>query len=225
LKLSKQEKEFECLRHHMVETQIKRRGIVLPAVLAAMQTVPRHNFIPEKIRSHAYDDAALPLVEGQTISQPYIVGLMTELCAPQPGKTVLEIGTGSGYQAAVLAETGMTVATLEMHASLAQQAMQTLDALGYSQNVISKLGDGFSGWSEQAPFDCILITCAVSHIPPPLVQQLKPNGKLIVPLGEQLNHQTLTVITKLVNNDLIFKKILGVVFVPMTGPHGFDPSS
>jgi len=218
---SNQEKSLPLARLHMVDNQIERRGIKLPQVLQAMRTVPRHLFVPEAQLPFAYRDCALPIEYEQTISQPYIVGLMTELLQPQPGHKILEVGTGSGYQAAVLAEIGAKVYTIEIIAPLAETARTTLNQLGYNDRVSVKAGDGFGGWPEYAPFDSIIITCAVAKIPPPLIEQLKPNGRIVLPLGKTLDYQTLTVVTKSEHRELIYQNVIGVVFVPMTGPHGF----
>ena len=208
-------------RHRMVAEQIEARGIRTPEVLQAMRIVPRHEFVPASERALAYRDSALPIGHAQTISQPYIVGLMTELLQPQAGDKILEVGTGSGYQAAILAEMGAEVYTIEIVEPLAERARQTLTNLGFIDKVSVKAGDGFAGWPAAAPFDAIIITCAVSEVPPPLVEQLKPGGRMVLPLGESLAYQTLTVATKSDTGKLIYQDITGVVFVPMTGPHGF----
>jgi protein-L-isoaspartate(D-aspartate) O-methyltransferase len=208
-------KPYAVARLRMVEDDLKARDITDPRVLAVMGKVERHQFVEEGLRSRAYADYPLPIGEGQTISQPYIVALMTQWIAPKPGDKILEIGTGSGYQAAILTELGAKVFTIEIRSTLAQRASSLLKRLGYTQIGV-KAGDGYSGWKENAPFDAVIITCAANHIPPPLIEQLKEGGRLIIPLGETTFHQTLTLITK-VKGDLKVRQITGVRFVPMTG--------
>jgi len=212
-------------RSAMVSEQVEARGITDTRVLAAMRRVPRHEFIPPVLRWAAYQDSALPIGYGQTISQPYIVGLMTSLARPEPGTKVLEVGTGSGYQAALLAELGASVLTIEIVEQQVQKARETLARLGYSDRVHSIRGDGFLGYPETAPYDVIVVTCAVPRAPQPLLDQLKPEGRMILPLGESLNFQTLTVVTRKTDGELLYRRITGVVFVPMTGPHGFTNGS
>jgi protein-L-isoaspartate(D-aspartate) O-methyltransferase len=202
-------------RHHMVEATIKERGISDTRVLAAMQAVPRHRFVPDKLLSVAYADRPLPIGEGQTISQPYVVALMTEILDLRPDQRVLEIGTGSGYQAAVLSEIVDHVYTIEIKQKLYDQASKTLKFLGYNK-VKTRNSDGYFGWPEEAPFDAIMITAAVDHIPPPLLKQLKDGGRLALPLGNPFSYQNLVLVTKK-GDDLIVKQITGVLFVPMTG--------
>ncbi len=199
----------------MVEFDLKRRGVSDPAVLKAMAAVPRHEFVEPRHRNRAYGDSALPIQDGQTISQPYIVALMTESARIQPTDRVLEVGTGSGYQAAVLAEVAAEVYTIEIVANLARQAGERLKRLGYD-NVKTRHGDGYRGWAEKAPFDAILITAAAPKIPQPLVDQLKLGGRLVMPLGGARLYQNLVVLTKTASG-LERKHVLGVVFVPMTG--------
>ena len=175
--------DFKAMREKMVETQIKARGVKDPRVLSALLKVERHRFVPEEYLGSAYSDQPLPIGEGQTISQPYIVALMTELLELKGNEKVLEIGTGSGYQAAVLAELAKEVYTIEIIEPLASTAKDRLLELGY-QNVKVKAGDGYLGWPEAAPFDAIIITCAPDHIPEPLVEQLKEGGGMVLPLGE-----------------------------------------
>ena len=206
---------YEVARRRMVNDDLKARDITDLKVLKAMGKVERHLFVEEGLRSRAYADYPLPIGEGQTISQPYIVALMTQWISPKSGEKILEIGTGSGYQAAILAELGAKVFTIEIRPALAQRASDLLKKLGYSQ-VSVKAGDGYFGWKENAPFDAIIITCAANHIPPSLIEQLKEGGKLIIPLGATTFHQTLTLITK-VKGDLKVREITGVRFVPMTG--------
>ena len=207
------EKRLQELRKEMVEKQIRARGVKDPAVLDAMMRVERHHFVPQGLETAAYNDNPLSIGEGQTISQPYIVALMTELAGVHKNSKVLEIGTGSGYQAAVLAVLASEVFTIEIIESLGNQAKQKLDALGYD-NVHVRIGDGYKGWPEEAPFDAILVTAAPDHVPQPLVDQLKTGGKLIIPVGDY--YQDLAVITK-TPKGVEQEKIIPVRFVPMTG--------
>jgi protein-L-isoaspartate(D-aspartate) O-methyltransferase len=207
--------ELKKARIHMVETTIKNRGISNPNVLAAMQSVPRHCFVPKNLLSVAYADRPLPIGEGQTISQPYVVALMTEILQPAKNHRILEIGTGSGYQAAVLAQVAKQVYTIEIKKKLYYQANKTLKSLGYN-TVYTRHSDGYFGWPEQAPFDAIMITAAIDHIPPPLLKQLKDGGRLALPLGNPFSYQNLVLVTKQ-GEDLSVKQITGVLFVPMTG--------
>jgi len=209
------EAEFLNQRHQMVEHDIMGRGIGDRSVLAAITKVKRHLFVPESVRSASYRDYPLPIGEGQTISQPYIVALMTEQLKLKTGDKVLEIGTGSGYQAAVLAELGTDVRSVEIRKGLAESARRRLLELGY-KGVKVKFGDGYFGWSEEGPFDAIMVTAAANHIPPPLIRQLKEGGRLIIPLGSTTYYQTLTVVTKIKGN-LDVRQIMGVTFVPMVG--------
>ncbi|NIS60942.1 MAG: protein-L-isoaspartate(D-aspartate) O-methyltransferase [Proteobacteria bacterium] len=199
----------------MVETQIRARGIKDDAVLRAMRNVDRHKFVPEEIRQQAYSDRPLPIGEGQTISQPYIVALMTELLELRKGDRVLEVGTGSGYQAAILAELADYVYTIEIIESLALSAERLLRELGY-RNIDVKTGDGYIGWEEFAPFDAIIVTAAPTHIPQPLLDQLKEGGRLVIPVGDY--YQELKKITK-VKGQIKSQNVTPVVFVPMTGEH------
>ena len=201
-------------REAMVSTQIESRGVTDKAVLAAMRRVPRHEFVPAAVRARAYADHPLPIGEQQTISQPYIVALMTELLQVRPGHRVLEIGTGSGYQAAVLAELGAEVYTIEIVASLADSARATLQRLGH-ERVQVRAGDGYQGWSDAAPFDRIIVTAAPPKVPQPLVDQLKPGGRLVVPEGR--DEQELVLYTKSPDGRLRRERVLPVRFVPMTG--------
>ena len=209
------ENGYALKRQQMVEKDIKDRGLKDPVVLMVMRKVPRHLFIDESLRSRAYGDHPLPIGEGQTISQPYVVALMTEALRLKPGDRVLEVGTGSGYQAAVLAEIVKAVYTIEIRKSLADQAAERLAALGY-RNVKVKYGDGYFGWEEEAPFDAIVITAAANHVPPPLIKQLKEGGRLIVPLGSTVYFQTLTLATKR-KGEMDVEQISPVAFVPMVG--------
>ena len=208
-------KEIEALRNRMVDQQIRRRGVEDTRVLNAMSQVPRHRFVPKGRVSEAYVDHPLPIGEGQTISQPYIVALMTECLKLTGGERVLEIGTGSGYQAAILAEVAKEVFTMEIKEKLHERSTKTLKSLKFS-NIITRHGDGYFGWEEFAPFDAIMITAAVNHIPPPLLKQLKNGGRLILPLGNPFHFQHLTLVTKK-GEDYKVKQITGVLFVPMTG--------
>jgi protein-L-isoaspartate(D-aspartate) O-methyltransferase len=199
----------------MVEQDIRGRGIRDAAALGALSRIPRHLFVPGDIRSRAYGDHPLPIGEGQTISQPYVVALMTEALKLSPGERVLEIGTGSGYQAAVLAEIVKEVYTIEIRCVLADRAGRTLKDLGY-RNVNVKCADGYFGWQEHAPFDVIIITASANHIPPPLIKQLKEGGRLIVPLGRTVYYQVLTLATKK-KDGLDVVQLGDVAFVPMVG--------
>jgi protein-L-isoaspartate(D-aspartate) O-methyltransferase len=205
--------DFKIMREKMVETQIKARGVKDPRVLAALLKVERHRFVSEKYLDSAYSDQPLPIGEGQTISQPYIVGLMTELLELKGNERVLEIGTGSGYQAAILAELAKEVYTIEIIESLASTAKKRLSELGY-QNVMLKAGDGYSGWPEAAPFDAIIVTAAPDHIPKPLIEQLKEGGRMVVPVGTYT--QELRKIVKK-SGKIETIDVIPVLFVPMTG--------
>ena len=211
--LTAQERHEE--RDAMVSRQIAARGVSDERVLAAMRTVPRHRFVPDRLARSAYADHPLPIGEGQTISQPYIVALMTETLAVEEDDRVLEIGTGSAYQAAVLAELVAEVYSIEIRGPLAESAAALLDELEYG-NVQTQHADGYYGWPEAAPFDHIMITAAVDHVPPPLLEQLAVGGRLILPLGNPFAHQSLVVVTKS-EDGFRMQEILGVLFVPMTG--------
>ncbi len=208
--------DFESARKDMVEDQIKRRGIRDAAVLQALLKVPRHLFVEPKFLSRAYSDFALPIKENQTISQPYVVALMTQSAMLKADDRVLEIGTGSAYQAAVLAEIVNQVYTIEIVESLARTADSRLKELGYN-NVTVRHGDGYRGWPEKSPFDAILITAAAPKIPRPLIDQLKVGGRMVLPLGKTGSPQNLIVLTKQEGGSLRKRFITGVVFVPMTG--------
>ncbi len=208
-----EETEWTAMRERMVSDQIVRRGVTNPAVLDAVRAVPRHAFVPEAYRSEAYDDHPLPIGEGQTISQPYIVALMTELLDLKPGDRVLEVGTGSGYQAAVLAELVTSVFSIEIVEPLAKESAARLAALGY-KNVTVRAGDGYRGWPEEAPFDAIIVTAAPGHVPKPLTEQLKDGGVLVIPVGDE--EQSLLRITR-TGNALKRESVIPVRFVPMTG--------
>lgn len=200
-------------RRVMVERQIARRGIEDTATLRAMAVVPRHAFVPEELLGAAYDDRPLPIGHGQTISQPYIVAYMTELLEPREGMRVLEVGTGSGYQAAVLAEAGADVRTIEIFGALADAARERLRRLGY-ENVRVRHGDGFFGWPEEAPFDAIVVTAAAGFVPPPLLEQLRPGGRMIIPVGSIYGVQNLVQIDKPLSGPVRTRTLLPVRFVP-----------
>jgi protein-L-isoaspartate(D-aspartate) O-methyltransferase len=200
-------------RRRMVEEQIRARGVRDPRVLNALLEVERHRFVPEALRDDAYADHPLPIGEGQTISQPYVVAAMTELARIEPGDRVLEVGTGSGYQAAVLAALGAEVWSIEIVAPLAREAAATLARLGVG-GVHVRHGDGYRGWPEAAPFDAILVTAAAPRVPPALIEQLRPGGRLVIPVGE--GEQELEVHTR-TEHGVEVERIFPVRFVPMTG--------
>ncbi|MCX6876756.1 MAG: protein-L-isoaspartate(D-aspartate) O-methyltransferase [Verrucomicrobia bacterium] len=207
---------FTAARARMVAEQLAApaRGLTNRRVLLAMATVPRHEFVPAEHCRLAYDDGPLPIGHGQTISQPYIVALMTEQLDPQPTHRVLEIGTGSGYQAAVLAQLVKEVSSIEIIGPLATRAAADLHRLGYA-NVVVRAADGYQGWPEQAPFDSVIVTCAPEHVPPPLVDQLKEGGRMLIPVGP-LMEQVLYVLVKQ-DGKVRQHTVLPVRFVPMTG--------
>jgi protein-L-isoaspartate(D-aspartate) O-methyltransferase len=210
------EQEFTLLRQALVENWIETRGITNPDVIRSMKTVPRHKFVLEEYIDYAYQDHALPIGYGQTISQPYIVALMTELLDLKDGDKVLEIGTGSGYQAAILEELGyVDVYTIEIVPELAERAAKTLKETGYT-DVHVKQGDGYYGWEEFAPYDAIIITAAPDHLPAPLIDQLKDGGVLVIPIGPPGGYQTLWRFYK-EGDDLKAYNYGGVIFVPFTG--------
>jgi len=204
---------FDQKRNDMVDNQLIKRGISSDVVLNAMRNVPRHMFVPENMQKSAYEDCPLPIGLNQTISQPYIVAYMTEHLDPYPGMKILEIGTGSGYQAAILAHIGCDVYTIELHEEHANKAKQILTSCGYD-NINIRHGNGFTGWPENAPFDAIIVTAAPDSVPPALIDQLKNQGKMIIPVGNVHSVQSLKLITKdgtnLISDDLIL-----VRFVPM----------
>jgi protein-L-isoaspartate(D-aspartate) O-methyltransferase len=210
-----QEDKWARLRQQMVKEQLASRDITDSRVLEVMLTVPRHLFVLPQYIHMAYEDTPLPIDEGQTISQPYIVALMTQCLALRGEERVLEIGTGSGYQAAVLAHLCREVYTIEIREKLARKAAELLAKLGY-QNVFVKCADGYFGWPEKAPFDAIIVTCAANHLPPPLYDQLKEGGRLVIPLGSTLYFQTLTLVIKEGRKPRV-EYISGVRFVPMIG--------
>jgi len=209
------EDPFAAKRRRMVERDIRDRGVNSAAVLDTMMKVPRHLFVDEQVRDEAYADHPLPIGEGQTISQPYVVALMTEALDLRPSDRVLEIGTGSGYQAAVLAGIVKEVYTIEIRRVLAERAESALTRLGF-RNVKVLCADGYFGWREYAPFDAIMITAAANHIPPPLIRQLREGGRLIVPLGSTVFWQTLAMATKK-KGELELVQFGSVAFVPMVG--------
>ena len=208
---------YQARRERMVETQIVSRGITDEKVLQAMRKVPRHLFIGESQRIYAYADRPLPIPCGQTISQPYIVALMTELLELREGEKALEVGTGSGYQSAILSEIINEVYTIEIFEELGISAKKRLGHLGY-RDVRVRVDDGYYGWPEKAPFDVIIVTCAVDHIPPPLIEQLKEGGRMCLPLGSPFLVQTLMLVEKK-GGQVTSRSILPVRFVPLLGKH------
>ncbi|MBM4295309.1 MAG: protein-L-isoaspartate(D-aspartate) O-methyltransferase [Deltaproteobacteria bacterium] len=212
------EDKFDAVRRDMVETQIRRRGVADPRVLAAMSQVPRHKFVPSHIWDQAYNDYPLPIGEDQTISQPYIVALMTQTLEVKETDKVLEIGTGSGYQTAILAKLAAQVYSIERIASLEAKAQKVLEELGYA-NVHIKVGDGTLGWPEEAPFDAIMVTAGAPQVPRPLTEQLALGGRLIIPVGDQWS-QTLTLMRK-TKEGLKTEYHGGCRFVRLIGQHGW----
>lgn len=208
--------QFAAARQRMVQEQLLGpwRGITNSRVLTAMRTVPRHELVPDRERAHAYEDRPLPIGHGQTISQPYIVAFMTEQLDPQPTDKVLEVGTGSGYQSAVLAGLVKEIYTIEIVGPLAKRAEADLKRLGYT-NIFVRAGDGYQGWPEAAPFDAVIVTCAPDKVPQPLLDQLKDGGRMIIPVGP-LNDQQLVLLRKR-GKQLENSAVLSVRFVPMTG--------
>lgn len=209
-----QEDEYVKTREQMVKQQIENRGIKDQLTLEAMKKVPRHKFVPPNLLDRAYDDGPLPIGYGQTISQPYIVAYMTEVINPKPEQKILEIGTGSGYQAAVLSEIVDSVYTIEIITELYSSSNKRLKELGY-KNVICKNADGYYGWKQAAPFDAIVVTAAAEHIPPPLIEQLKDGGKMIIPVGSPFLNQTLILVEKH-GKEITTTSLLPVRFVPFT---------
>jgi protein-L-isoaspartate(D-aspartate) O-methyltransferase len=203
------------LRERMVETQLAARDIVDPEVLDAMRQVPRHLFVPESMRDYAYGDSPLPIGREQTISQPYIVALMTQMANPEPEKRALEVGTGSGYQAAVLSQVVREVFSIEIIPELARESAQRLEELGY-RNVSVRQGDGYAGWPEKAPFDIIIVTAAAARVPEPLTEQLAEGGRMVIPVGRAGTIQTLMLLEK--KDGKVREHVrIPVRFVPMTG--------
>ncbi len=207
------EAEFQARRLALVH-DIEAQGVRDSATLDAMRRVPRHEFVLTRDRQLAYGDHPLPIGHGQTISQPYIVAYMTEVLRPRPGMRVLEVGTGSGYQAAVLARIGCTVRTIEIFKSLADRARERLRRLGY-RGVAMRHGDGHFGWPEEAPFDAVIVTAAAGYIPPKLVEQLKPGGRMVIPVGSVHGVQTLILVDKGLDKRIRTRNLLPVRFVPM----------
>ncbi len=205
---------FAAAREQMVARQIAARGVTDPRVLAAMRAVPRHLFVPAGSEDEAYDDRPVPIGHGQTISQPYIVAFMTELAAVKPGDRVLEVGTGSGYQAAVLSRLASAVYTIEIVAPLAERAKAVLTSIG-CKNVTTRIGDGYGGWPQMAPFDAIVVTAAPDHVPPALIAQVKPGGRLVIPVGAVSDIQELRVIEKDVEGRVRSRDVAPVRFVPL----------
>jgi len=210
--------DYEKERGRMVDEQIAARGVADPRVLGAMRKVPRHEFLPDVLKSQAYGDHAIPIGEGQTISQPYMVALMTELLGLRESDRVLEIGTGSGYQAAVLAELCRKVYTIDRVKGLADRARATLDRLGY-RTVAIKVFDGTYGWKDMAPFDAIIVTAAAPEIPAPLMEQLKEEGRMVVPVGERYSQELVVVTTKA--EGVTHQRSVPCMFVPLIGNHGW----
>lgn len=217
--------KFDDDRKWMVKTQIDAEGITdgrigvkNKSVLEAMRRVLRHEFVPDRYKSQSYVDMPLPIGYDQTISQPYIVAYMTELLDPKKEHKVLEVGTGSGYQAAVLAELVKHVYTIEIIKELGESAEERLKRLAY-KNVTVKVGDGYFGWEEHAPYDAIIVTAAPDHIPPMLLHQLKPGGKLVIPVGGRFRVQNLTLVQKTEAGSVMTRQVMPVVFVPLTGKH------
>lgn len=205
---------YEALKQQMIDTQIKARGVNDPEILSVMETVNRHLFVPEDLREYAYNDGPLPIGHGQTISQPYIVAYMTELLQPDSHHVVLEIGTGSGYQAAVLSKLVHFVYTIEIIPELGNEAAKRLKQLGYD-NISVRVGDGYQGWPEFAPFDRIIVTAAPEEIPPKLIEQLKAGGRMILPKGPQWWGQDLLIVEKDNDGNVSIEKTIPVRFVPM----------
>jgi protein-L-isoaspartate(D-aspartate) O-methyltransferase len=213
------EGQFAAARNRMVEQQIRARGVADPRVLAALRLVPRHRFVPENLWSQAYGDYPLPIGEDQTISQPYIVALMTAILELQETDRVLEVGTGSGYQAAILAELAAAVFSIDRKGGLADQARSILDSLGY-RNIRIRVGDGTLGWPEEAPFDGILVTAGAPQVPRPLVEQLAGGGRLVIPVGDRFT-QTLTCVRQ-TGEGLKIEYYGGCRFVRLIGKYGWD---
>lgn len=227
LEAARAEEPYDTLRRRMVEEVARMaaltaaetgRGKLDDKVMAALGRVPRHQFVPPGQAPYVYENRPLPIGHGQTISQPYIVALMTDLLEVKPGHKVLEVGTGSGYQAAVLAELGTRVFTIEIVEPLGRTADERLKRLGYRQ-VKVRVGDGYYGWPEEAPFDAIVVTAAASHIPPPLVRQLRPGARMVIPVGAPFLTQHLMLVRKNAEGNVESRQILPVRFVPLVGGH------
>ncbi len=208
----------------IIEEDVKQTSLELnkseldPRVMKAMASVPRHEFVPPEEVPNAYENRPLPIGHGQTISQPYIVAIMTDMLNLKPDSKVLELGTGSGYQAAILGEMAGEVYTIEIVEPLGVSAKKRLQRLGY-KNVTTKVGDGYYGWEEHAPFDAIIVTAAASHIPPPLIKQLKPGGRMVIPVGSRFMTQQLLLVDKHEDNKVVSRQVMPVLFVPVTGNH------
>ena len=211
--LASDESELARARLLMVKEQVEARGVKDPLVLGAMRTVPRHDFVPPAALAEAYGDHPVPIGHGQTVSQPYIVAFMTDSLGLKGGEKVLEVGTGSGYQAAVLAQAASAVYSIEIVGPLAEEARERMARLGY-RNVFVRAGDGYKGWPEAAPFDAVIVTAAAPKVPEPLKQQLKDGGRLVIPVGDQ--SQELVVLTRR-GDPFEERRVLAVTFVPMTG--------
>ena len=214
-----QEENFERLRREMVQAQLEPRKIKDQRVLEAMRKVPRHKFVPERMRREAYDDHPLPIGEGQTISQPYMVAIMTELLELRGEEKVLEIGTGSGYQLAILAELARAAFSVERFGPLADQSRTRLRELGY-RNIEIRTGDGTLGWPEHAPFAGIIVTAGAPRIPPPLIEQLSEGGRLVIPVGEERHQELYRVVKE--GGGTRKEYFGGCVFVPLVGEHGWE---
>lgn len=215
-------RDFFLLRDIMVSDQLEARGIRDPAVLAAMRQVPREEFVPAELAGHAYDDNPLPIGEGQTISQPFMVAYMTEALEPARTDRVLEIGTGSGYAAAVLSQVVAEVHTVERIAELASTARERLNRLGYA-NICVHVGDGSLGWPEHAPYDAIVVTAGAPQVPQPLLEQLAVGGRLVIPVGPHQRIQTLVRVRQVSPGDFRYESHFGVMFVPLIGAAGWEP--
>ncbi len=209
-----EEQRWSAARERLVAEHLMPQGITDSLTLSAMRTVPRHEFVPEDRRAWAYHDAPLPIGHGQTISQPAVVAFMTQAIRPRPGLRVLEVGTGSGYQAAVLAETGAEVWTIEIFRALAEQAKARLARLGYGKARV-RHGDGYAGWPEAAPFDAIVVTAGADAIPPALIEQLAAGGRLVMPVGDPLADQRLVLVEKDSRGRVVSRGLLPVRFVPL----------
>ncbi|MGI9237163.1 MAG: protein-L-isoaspartate(D-aspartate) O-methyltransferase [Woeseiaceae bacterium] len=226
LAVSAEEADYTAARAAMVEelwlyaqfASDQEESRISDVVMTSMSNVQRHELVPQAERRFAYENRPLPIGYGQTISQPYIVALMTELVEPDADAVVLEVGTGSGYQAAVLAELVAHVYSIEIIEALATRAKSELARLGY-KNVTSRLGDGYYGWEEYAPFDAIVVTAAASHVPPPLIEQLKPGGRMVIPVGGRFMTQTLLLLEKTDKGEVVTRQFGAVRFVPLTGEH------
>ena len=213
-----QDDKYTSERETMVKQQIEYRGITNQPTLKAMTAVPRHKFVPSNLIDRAYDDSPLPIGYGQTISQPYIVAYMTAFINLKSGQKVLEIGTGSGYQAAILSGLVKSVYSMEIIKPLATQAAARLQLLGFD-NVTTRLSDGYYGWAEHGPFDAIVVTAAASHVPPYLVRQLRRGGRMVIPVGGRFLTQQLLLIEKTETGEVKTRQVIPVIFVPLTGEH------